>query len=54
MATAVEDSARPPPSTIDAGPLQPVTAITAYAATASVAHTCDQRHQGVRLMHMQT
>ena len=40
MATAVEESASPPPSTIEAGPLQPVTAITVYATTASVATTC--------------
>ena len=39
MATAVEESASPPPSTIEAGPLQPVTAITVYATTASVATT---------------
>ena len=45
MATAVEESASPPPSTIEAGPLQPVTAITVYATTASVAHhlhACDR------------
>ena len=40
MATAVEESASPPPRTIEAGPLQPVTAITVYATTASVATTC--------------
>ncbi len=39
IATAVEESAKPPPRTIEAGPLSPVTAITVYATTASVAHT---------------
>ena len=43
MATAVEESAKPPPSTMDAGPLHPVTAITVYATTASVATTCTQQ-----------
>ena len=47
MATAVDDSARPPPSTIAAGPLTPVTAITVYATTASVAHTCDRAQKGL-------
>lgn len=51
IATAVEDSARPPPSTMEAGPVQPVAAITVYATTASVATTCargqtiGKRHQ---------
>jgi hypothetical protein len=39
IATAVDDSASPPPSTMEAGPLSPVTTMTVYATTASVAHT---------------
>ena len=40
MATAVDDSARPPPSTMAAGPDAPSTAIIVYATSASVATTC--------------
>ncbi len=39
MATAVDESARPPPSTIAAGPDAPSTAITVYATNASVTTT---------------
>ena len=43
MATAVDDSARPPPSTMEAGPDAPSTAIMVYATSASVATTCAPR-----------
>lgn len=40
MATAVEDKARPPPSTTAAGPPTPVSAIAMYATAAKVVTTC--------------
>ena len=55
MATAVEDSARPPPKTTAAGPPAPVKAMATYATAARVVTTCKASYviksEGSWLMH---